>query len=243
MLKIHHLGVSQSERILWLCEELGCQYELIKHTRDPLLSPASLKNVAGNETGTSPFMEDPEKGVRMSESSAIVEYIIHKYGGGRLAVRPDDANYADYLYWFHYSNCSLQPAMISVQFLEGAKLPKNNQTLKFARHRLAGALRHVDSRLANNKFLAGDELTAADIMTVYSVTTQRYWGAQADLSTYKNILRWLQECSSRSAYQRAMEKGDPEMRLLLGPEPPKTAMFEAGGVASGHWRKHSSSNI
>src|ERR1700761_3399963 len=86
MLTVHHLGVSQCERVLWLLEELGLHYELVKHTRDPLLSPKTLKDVPGNTLGKSPFVVDSESGLTMNESGAIVEYIIHKYGNGRFAV-------------------------------------------------------------------------------------------------------------------------------------------------------------
>ena len=71
-------------------------------------------------------------------------------------------------------------------------------------------------------------------MTVYSLTTQRYGGAQANLVPYRNILRWLKDCSEREVYLRAMGKGDPEMKLLLGAEAPAIGMFDAGGVANDH---------
>ncbi len=104
MLKVHHLGISQCERIVWLCEELGVEYRLIKYTRDPLISPDSLKSVPGNEIGQSPYVEG-DGGVQLSESGAIVEYIVNKYGNGRLSLKPDDPKYADYLQWFHYAVC------------------------------------------------------------------------------------------------------------------------------------------
>lgn len=97
MITVHHLGISQSERILWLLEELGLEYKLVKYERDPVLSPESLKSLPGNETGTSPFIEDDAADVKLSESAAICEYIIHKYGGGRLALKPDNKHFADYL--------------------------------------------------------------------------------------------------------------------------------------------------
>ena len=100
MLVLHHLGVSQSERIVWLLEELGVEYKLVRHTRDPILSPDSLKNVPGNEMGRSPFFEDTDEGVAMAESSAIGEYLVTKYNPGKLNLTPDDKHYADYLYWF-----------------------------------------------------------------------------------------------------------------------------------------------
>ena len=100
MIVVHHLGVSQSERIVWLMEELGLPYKLVKHTRDPLLSPDSLKSLPGNVTGKSPFIEDTEANVTLSESGAICDYIIYRYGNGRLALKPDDPHFQDYLYWY-----------------------------------------------------------------------------------------------------------------------------------------------
>jgi glutathione S-transferase len=104
MLTVHHLGISQSERVVWLCEELEIEYKLVKHTRDPILAPESLTSLPGNKTGKAPFMEDPETGVALSESAAICEYIARKYGNDRLILGPSHKNFADYLYWFHYSN-------------------------------------------------------------------------------------------------------------------------------------------
>lgn len=109
MIILHHLGVSQSERITWLLEELGIEYKLVKHTRAPALAPESLTSVPGNKTGKSPFIEDTDAGITLSESGAITDYIIWKHGNGRLALKPDHKNYADYLYWKDFSNATLQP--------------------------------------------------------------------------------------------------------------------------------------
>lgn len=260
MLTVHHLSVSQSERILFLLEELEIPYKLVKHMRDPIVSPQSLKSLPGNGTGASPFLEDSDVGRTLNESAAICEYIIHKYRNGRLAVKPNEDNYLDYLYWFHYSNGTFQPAMVDVQFGEAAGLDSSNQLQGFMYLRMKWALELVDKRLGESKYFAGDELTAADIMMMYSLTTQRYWlGPIADLSPYPNTLRWTREVADRPAYRRAMEKGtvggyspialealrlladtqagDPEMKLLLDAEPPKIAMMAAGGVTSDHWKK------
>lgn len=90
MITLHHLGISQSERIVWLLEELGLPYKIVKHYRAPILSPDSLKIVPGNKSGKAPFIEDDEAGITLSESGAIVEYIINMYGGGKLALKPGD---------------------------------------------------------------------------------------------------------------------------------------------------------
>src|SRR6186713_2601892 len=102
MLTIHHLGYSQSERIVWLCEELGIRYELRRYQRDAVtrLSPPELKRL--HPLGAAPLIEDGN--LLLAESAAIVEYIIVKHGGGRLRLNPEHPDYAAYLHWFHFSN-------------------------------------------------------------------------------------------------------------------------------------------
>lgn len=236
---VHHLGVSQSERVVWLLEELGIPYNMVKHTRAPSLSPDSLKNIPGNETGKSPYIEDSDTGVQLSESGAICEYIAKLYGNGKFEVKPSDnaKKFAEYVYWFHYANGSLQPEMVANMFLAHSGAPSDVLIVQFARQRMNAAWKHLDDRLKNNKWLAGEEFTMADIMTLYCPTTQRYWGPQDDLSAYPNLIRWMKDCEARPAYQTAMQKGDPEMKILNDGPPPKIGMMEAGGVVSDHWKK------
>lgn len=210
MLTIHHLGKSQSERVVWLCEELAIPYQLVHHTREASgLAPASIR--ALHPMGTGPVMTDD--GVVMSESGAIVQYIIEKHGGGRLALKPDDPNYAQYVYWFHFANASLQPVMGRSMMLHRLKLDPDTPMLVSTMERLDRALRWMDKRLGEVDWLAG-EFTAADIMTVFSLTTMRYF-YPADLGAYPNIKAYLKRVAARPAYQRAMQEGDPGMALLL----------------------------
>lgn len=209
VLTVHHLGISQSERVVFLCEELGIPYNLTLHTRSPMLSPDSLKSLPGNSTGKSPFIEDSDAGITLSESGAIVEYIINRHGDGRLGRKPNDADYVNYLHWFHWSNATLQPQMAAAMF------PAPDETMrKFREARLHGALGVMEQRLAESKWLAGDEFTAADIMPMYSLTTQRYWGP-VDLSSFPNILRWMQDVAARPAYQSAVSSDSSDLSIEL----------------------------
>jgi len=239
MLILHHLGISQSERIVWLLEELELPYKLVLHTRSPILSPDSLKSQPGNALGRAPFFEDTDENITLSESGAICDYIIYKYGDGRLALKPSDKNYPEYLRYFHFANASLQASSATNMSLAALNLPADNLTVQFAKARLAANYRTLDDRLSTNKYLAGEDLTAADIMTLYVTSTQRYWGPQINLGEYKHILRWMKDCGARPAYQRAMDKGDPEMKRLLGAEAPDKSMMAAGGTNSSHWKKSS----
>src|ERR687888_2475252 len=104
MLTVHHLGRSQSERIVWLCEELGLDYELKRYDRAPLLAPPEYK--ALHPIGTAPVITDGR--LALGESGAIVEYILARYGNGRLARQPHHPEFANYLYWLHFANGSFQ---------------------------------------------------------------------------------------------------------------------------------------
>lgn len=212
MLTIHHLGKSQSERIVWLCEELGIPYALVHHQRDALtsLSPPALR--ALHPLGAAPVITDGD--LLLAESAAIVEYLIHRHGGGRLALEPAHPDYAHYLYWFHYANGGLQPIMGRNMILRRLELPDAHPVGSAMRERLDRALGHVEARLAAVPFFAGAEFTAADVMSVFSLSTMRYF-MPVDLMPYPAIRAYLARIAARPAYQRAMSKADPGMPLLL----------------------------
>jgi len=212
MLTIHHLGKSQSERIVWLCEELGLEYELVHHVRDAqtMLSPPALK--ALHALGAAPVIEDGE--LLLAESGAIVDYILAKWGQGRLVLAPTHPDFAQYLYWFHFANGNLQPNMGRNMIMRRLNLPTDNPVQLAMQGRLKLVLDLMNSRLESVTWLAGSEFTAADIMSVFSLTTMRYF-YPLDLATWPHILVYLQRVAQRPAYQHAMLKGDPGMALLL----------------------------
>jgi glutathione S-transferase len=215
MLTVHHLGKSQSERIVWLCEELDIPYELKHYARAPVMAPDDYR--ALHPVGSAPVITDTTGGgeVTLAESGAVVEWIIAKHGGGRLSVQKDDPAFAEYLYWFHFANGTLQPAFMRLMISSRLNAPEDHPALKLGQQRLQRILAMMEARLGTVPYLAGAQFTAADIMTVFSLTTMRHFQPY-DLSGYPNILRYLARIGARPAYQRAMQKGDPEMDLLLG---------------------------
>ncbi len=212
MLTVHHLGKSQSERIVWLCEELGLSYELKVHDRDPTTRLAQADYKALHPIGAAPVIRDGD--VLLAESGAIVEYIAAKYGKGRLVLTPDHPDYAQFVYWLHFANGTLQPAMGRNMILGRLNLPADNPTLRAMKGRLDLALGLVEQRLAKAEWFAGREFTTADIMIVFSLTTMRFF-LPLDLKPYPAILAYLQRVGKRDAYRRAMAKGDPGMEPLL----------------------------
>jgi glutathione S-transferase len=212
MLTVHHLGRSQSERIVWLCEELGVRYDLKRYDRDSrtMLAPPDYKALHPIEAA--PVITDGD--VLLAESAAIVEYILTRYGTGRLSVAPDQPGYADYLYWFHFVNGSLQPALSRGMVLRFAGIAPDHPMTASLEARRHLALSAVDTRLGRFPYLAGEALTVADIMIVFTLTTMRYF-LPFDIAPYPHILAYLQRIAARPAYQAAMAKGDPGMELLL----------------------------
>ncbi len=212
MLTIHHLEKSQSERVIWLCEELGVPYALVRYPRDPvtILAPPAFK--ALHPAGTAPVITDGD--LVMAESGAIIEYIIAVHGGGRLALGPKDADFAQYLYWFHFANGTLQAAMGRNLILRRLELAPDNPVLVASKGRLDLALRLVDARLGEAAYFAGSAFTAADIIMVFSLTTMRHF-LPVDLAPYAGIRSYLQRIGAREGYRRAMGKGDPELTPLL----------------------------
>jgi glutathione S-transferase len=212
-LVVHHLGVSQSERIVWLCEELGIPYELKVYARDPTsrLAPEDYK--ALHPMGTAPVITDGD--LTLSESGAIVDYILGRYGDGRLAKRPDQPGYADYVFWLHFANGTLVANEMLTLVANAMGVPDDHPGRGFVADRSAKAYELVERRLGEAPYFAGDALTAADIMMVFPLTTMRAFTPR-DLSNMPNIRAYLARIGERPTYRRAMEKGDPDMAPMLG---------------------------
>lgn len=211
MLTVHHLGISQSDRIVWLCEELGIDYEFKRYERDPETRLAPAEYRALHPFGTAPVISDGE--LVLGESGAIIEYIITKYGGGRLALDPGNPSYADYLFWFHFANGSFMPgAMLDMLRASGQLGAGEISEAMLDRYNRAYAM--VEARLGQAPFFAGAEFTAADIIMLFPLTTMRAF-VPRNLEPYPNIRDYLVRIGARPAFRRAMAKADPQMPPFL----------------------------
>ena len=206
MLTVHHLGISQSDRIVWLCEELEIPYQLIRYERDPVtrLAPAEYK--ALHAFGTAPVITDGA--LVLGESGAIIQYIINRHGGGRFQVGPESPDYAQFLYWFHFANGSMLPSGMVDLVVNMVGGNTDAGTLSGLRARGNKAFDMVEMRLGQAQFFAGSQFTAADIIMLFPLTTMRVF-APRDISGYPNLLAYLQRIGARPAYQRATAKADP----------------------------------
>lgn len=213
MLTVHHLRRSQSERIVWLCEELGLDYALECYDRNKTDLQAPPEYKAMHPMGIAPVITDGD--LVLGESGAIVEYILAKYGPGGLTRGPADPDFAPYLYWLHFANGTLQPMMGRDLLLHRLAVPADQPVASATRARLARVLSQVEERCTQAPYLAGADFSAADIMTVFSLTTMRSF-CPVELAPYPQIGAYLQQrIGVRAAYRRAMKKGDPEMAPML----------------------------
>ncbi|CAL5867511.1 uncharacterized protein PFLUO_LOCUS1730 [Penicillium psychrofluorescens] len=222
-LTLHHLGLSQSERVIWLAEELGIDYKYVFHKRDPIFAPQSIKDL--HPAGTAPVMEDDpspatNSKVVLAESGAIIDYIIAVHGNGRLALTPKDgADYPHFLEWYHFANGSLQPTLFRVMMARGSD--PNSPIVARTMDKWQQHLAMLDARLAETgAYLAGKNLTAADIIIFFTLTTMRgFCPLEFDAGEHKHLLAYLKRVGERPAYQKAMKicEGD-DFKPLLGPK-------------------------
>src|SRR5205085_10334662 len=160
MIRVHHLENSRSQRVLWLLEELGLPYEVIRYERDPktMLAPPSLRKV--HPLGKSPGLEDDERVI--AETGAIVEYLVEK-ADGRLGPPPNRDVVLRYRQFLHYSEGSMMPPLLALLVVN-----KLGMFGRPARTRLLAMFRqHLDwleSELGTRAWFASDEFTAADVM-------------------------------------------------------------------------------
>jgi glutathione S-transferase len=204
MLIIHHLGVSQSDRVVWLMEELGLPYQLRWYNRgaDGLMPPEYAKL---HPASTAPVVEDD--GRVLSESAAILEYVCHKHAGGRLTVSPSQSNYYDYVYWMHFNN-NVQGLFFAKLAATGRTDPDAARVNGFIKRREDGYFKYLDQRLGQVPYLAGPEFTCADIMVTFNLTELSLFGGRK-VDDLPNAQSYVKRITARPAYQRAMEIAGP----------------------------------
>lgn len=214
MITLHHLENSQSIRILWLLEEIGKPYGFKMYDRDPktMLAPDDYK--ALSPLGTAPVIVDGD--VILAESNAIIDYIVDSSDRADLRPAPGAASRADYLFWLHTAQGSLQP-MQTFSFVLGIAtqrapilvrpiVRKVVDTLNsaFIQPRLKAVMGLMETHLEAHEFLAGAEFTAADIAMGYTLQMAKLRGA---LDTdYPNIFAYVERMEARPAWQAALAK-------------------------------------
>src|SRR6185503_15308388 len=178
MITVHHLNGSRSQRVLWLLEELGVPYEIVKYQRDPKtdLAPPELEKI--HPLGKSPVITDGD--ATIAESGAILEYIVEKYGNGKLVPPKDTPNYRRYRYYMHYAEGSLMPFLLvrliasrmrHAPFLVRpiAKAIAGKLESGYVRPNLDRHIKFLADELKDRDFFAGGEMSAADIQMSFAM--------------------------------------------------------------------------
>ena len=201
---VHHLEESRSQRILWLLEELGVEYEVKRYERNPQtrLAPPELKQI--HPLGKSPVIE--ANGKVLAESAAIIEVLSENEAFGALAVPPGDPARFDYLYWLHFAEGSAMLPLLLKLYVgllgeNGAPLMQMRVDPEIDNH-----FSFINAHLEGKDYFAADRFTAADIQMSFVLDAGNNRGG---LDRYPNMVRVRKLQQARPAYQKALEKGGP----------------------------------
>jgi len=216
MIVVHHLNNSRSQRILWLLEELGLPYEIKRYKRDPqtMLAPTSLREV--HPLSKSPVITDGE--LTLAESGAIIEYLIERYGNGRLVPALGTSEHLRYTYWLHYAEGSAMPPLLLKLIFD--KIEQNPMPFfvrpiahaivsrvksSFIEPQIAQHLDYMEAEIGKSRWFAGDEFTAADIQMSFPLEAA---ATRAGLNASRpKLIAFLHRIHTRPAYQKALEQG------------------------------------
>jgi len=218
MITVHHLENSRSQRVLWLLEELGLDYEVRRYERDPetMLAPPELKAIF--PLGKAPIVTDGDR--VFAESGAIIEHLAGTYGEGRLLPPERTAERERVSFWLHYAEGSLMPLLLVKLIFDrttGPPVPfflrpvtkaiRGQVEAAFTRPQLKLHLDYVESELSKRAFFVGDDLTAADIQMTFPLEAgAERLGGYADRPA---LAKYLERVQARPAYRRALERGGP----------------------------------
>lgn len=216
MIVVHHLNNSRSQRILWLLEELGLEYEIRHYQRDPktMLAPPELKAV--HPLGKSPVISDGDTVV--AESGAIIEYLVERYGAGRFVPAAGTPARLRYTHFLHYAEGSaMPPLLLKLVFdkIEHSPLPFFVKPIargiaqkvkgSFVLPQIALHLNYLEGELAQRPWFTGEEFTAADIALSFPLEAAAARGGLD--AKYPRLSDFLKRIHARPAYQRALERG------------------------------------
>ena len=220
MLTVHHLNHSRSQRVLWLLEELGVPYEIEHYQRNAktMLAPPSLLKV--HPLGKSPVITDGENTI--AESGAIIEYLLERYGHGRLAPKAGTPEKLRFTYWLHYAEGSLMPFLVmKLVFgrLKTAPMPffirpvakaiVGKVEAGFLNPNLKTHMDFVEAELGRSEWFAGEEFSAADIQMSFPVEAALARGG----GSRPKAQAFIDRIKARPAYQRALNRGGPNTIL------------------------------
>jgi len=218
MLVVHHLNNSRSQRVLWLLEELGLEYEIRHYDRDPatMLAPPELRAI--HPLGKSPVVVDGDN--VLAESGAILEYLVETHGHGRMAPPPGTPERLRYRYWMHYAEGSaMPPLLLKLVFdrIGKARMPffikpvaraiASRARSSFIQPQIDLHLDFMEEELGRSLWFAGDQFTAADVQMSFPLEAAHARGGLDALRP--RCMEYLARIHARPPYQRALARGGP----------------------------------
>lgn len=201
MITVHHLNNSRSQRILWLLEELGIDYEIAKYQRDAETNLAPPELLKIHPLGKSPVITDGE--LTIHESAAIVDYLINRYGNGSLQPKPGTDDHVHYVEWMHYAEGSaMLPLLLNMYTsrLGDAAAPLTPRITSEINNHFS----FMNNALEGREYFVGSNLTGADIMLSFPLEAAATTGALGDMP---NLAAFVERMWARPAYLAALEKG------------------------------------
>ncbi len=216
MIVVYHLNNSRSQRVLWMLEELGVPYEVKRYQRDAktMLAPPELRAV--HPLGKSPVIEDA--GQVLAESGAIIEYLVERYGEGRMAPVAGTPERLRYRYWMHFAEGTAQPPLLLKLLFDRldkgpmpffvrpvARAIAQRAKGSFVQPNIERNLDFMEGELAKSDWFAGSEFSAADVQMSFPLEAARVRGGLDEKRP--RLMSFLERIHARPAYRRAIEKG------------------------------------
>ena len=201
MITVHHLNNSRSQRVLWLLEEIGLDYDIVRYQRDAktMLPPASLRRI--HPLGKSPVIEDGP--LRLAETGAIVDYLVGRYGENLAPPESVEACWR-YRYWLHYAEGSAMPPLL-MKLIVNKLGPLGWPARRYVEGQIALHLDYLENELAGRSWFVADAFSAADVMMSFPLEVAT---ARGGLNAARpNLTSFLERIHARPAYQRALSRG------------------------------------
>lgn len=214
MLVVHHLNNSRSQRIIWLLEELGVDYEIKQYSRDKQtnLAPVTLKLI--HPLGKSPVITDGD--IVVAESGAIIEYLIDTYGK-QFNTEVGTQEHRQCRYWMHFAEGTLMPPMVAKLVFDKVRANAKPFFVKIIANKIADKvmssyfgpniqnnMSYIEEHLKHNQWFAGDNITGADFQMSFPLEASVARGAGAN---FPAIAGFVKRVHQREAYLKALEKG------------------------------------
>lgn len=220
MITLHHLENSRSQRVLWLLEELGVEYEIKHYKRHPKTSLAPPELKAVHPLGKSPVITDGN--LTIAESGAITEYLIDRYGNGRFKPAAGSPQALRNTYWMHYAEGTMMPLMVMTLIFNRveqapfivrpiAKAISGQVKKAYLGPNIQANLAFIENELGAVSWFCGEELTGADFQMIFPLEAAMARAGAGD--KLPNIRAYVDRVHALPAYQRGLEKGGPYQLL------------------------------